>query len=189
MATASAHHRFLTNAIYPSALNPKHRIPRAVTVLCSKSAPSKGQDDNPVEQSRAKVELHHRFAKLVMVAVAAGVLSLGSVGDAYAGKSGGRVGGQAFRSSAPRASSPRINNSRTNIYVNPPVGPPLVGGYGYGYGYGGWGWSPFSFFAPGPSVAIGIRGGFDFFILCVVLGAVGAVIRRFLGSRNDEDDY
>ncbi|GAB2218272.1 hypothetical protein Droror1_Dr00001492 [Drosera rotundifolia] len=189
MATASAHHRFLTNAIYPSALNLKHRIPRAVTVSCSKSAPSKDQDDNPVEQSRTKVELHHRFAKLAIVAVAAGVLSLGSVGDAYAGKSGGRVGGQAFRSSAPRASSPRINNSRTNIYVNPPVAPPLVGGYGYGYGYGGWGWSPFSFFAPGPSVAIGIGGGFDFFILCVVLGAVGAVIRRFLGSRSDEDDY
>ena len=31
---------------------------------------------------------------------------------------------------------------RTNIYVNPPVAPPLVGGYGYGFGvpfYGGWG--------------------------------------------------
>lgn len=44
--------------------------------------------------------------------LAAGVLALGSVDDASAAKSGGRVGGQAFRSSAPR-SSPRINsNSR-----------------------------------------------------------------------------
>lgn len=47
-----------------------------------------------------------------MVTLAAGVLTLGSVADASAAKSGGRVGGQAFRSSAPK-SSPRINqNSR-----------------------------------------------------------------------------
>ena len=48
---------------------------------------------------------------------------------------------------------------RTNIYVNPPVAPPLIGGYGYGCG--GWGLSPFSFFAPGPAVAVGVGGGFD----------------------------
>lgn len=77
---------------------------------------------------------------------------------------------------------------RTNIYINPPpVAPPLVGGYGYGYG--GWGLSPFSFFAPGPSVAVGIGGGFDTFFLFIVLGAVAAVIRRFLASNQDEDDY
>ncbi|KNA22402.1 hypothetical protein SOVF_034110 [Spinacia oleracea] len=43
--------------------------------------------------------------------MAAGVLTLGSVGDAPAAKSGGRIGGQAFRSFAPRPSSPRINSS------------------------------------------------------------------------------
>ncbi|KAF2309564.1 hypothetical protein GH714_003832 [Hevea brasiliensis] len=78
----------------------------------------------------------------------------------------------------------------TNIYVNPPLAPPLVGGYGYGFGvpfYGGWGWSPFSFFAPGPSVAI-VGGGFETLALFMFLGAVAAVIKRFLGSR-DEDDY
>lgn len=49
-----------------------------------------------------------------MVAVAAGMLTLVPVDPAAAAKSGGRVGGQAFRSSAPppRSSGPRINNSR-----------------------------------------------------------------------------
>ncbi|CAK7337545.1 unnamed protein product [Dovyalis caffra] len=133
----------------------------------------------------------NQLAKVVAVTLAAGVLTLGSVGDASAAKSGGRVGGQAFRS-APR-SSPRINNnSRTNIYVNPPVAPPLVGGYGYGFGvpfYGGWGWSPFSFFAPGPSAAIGIGVGFETFVLFLFLGAMAAVVRRFFGSRDEDDDY
>lgn len=78
---------------------------------------------------------------------------------------------------------------RTNVYINPPIAPPLVGGYGYGYGYGGWGWSPFSFFAPGPSVAVGVGGGFDLFLLFIVFGAVSAVIRRFSRPRDDEDDY
>lgn len=82
---------------------------------------------------------------------------------------------------------------RTNIYINPPVAPPLVGGYGYGYGYGvpffgGWGWSPFSFFAPGPSVAIGVGGGFETLFLFIFLGAAAAVVRRFLGSREETDD-
>ncbi|KAL3632696.1 hypothetical protein CASFOL_025680 [Castilleja foliolosa] len=129
---------------------------------------------------------------MALVAVAAGVLALGSVDPANAGKTGGRVGGQAFRSSAPqapRSSGPRVNNSRTNVYINPRVAPPIVGGYGYGgYGYGGWGWSPFSFFAPGPSMAVGVGGGFDLIFLFIVFGAVSAVVRNFLGSRDDDDD-
>lgn len=52
----------------------------------------------------------NKLGKLAMVALAAWVLTLGSVHDASAAKTGGRVGGQAFRSSAPR-SSPRINNN------------------------------------------------------------------------------
>ncbi|CAA3030148.1 uncharacterized protein LOC111380726 [Olea europaea subsp. europaea] len=133
----------------------------------------------------------NQFGKLALVALAAGVLTLGSVDPASAAKTGGRVGGQAFRSSAPRSSGPRINNSRTNVYVNPPVAPPLVGGYGYGFGvpfYGGWGWSPFSFFAPGPSVAVGIGGGVELFALFLFLGAVSAVVRRLRGSRDEDDD-
>ncbi|KAI3932619.1 hypothetical protein MKW98_012590, partial [Papaver atlanticum] len=134
-----------------------------------------------------------KLAKIALVALAAGALTLGPVHDeALAAKSGGRIGGQAFRPSAPRPSAPRINNSRrTNIYVNPPVAPPL-GGYGYGYGvpyYGGWGWSPFSFFAPGPAVAVGYGGGFELFGLVMFLGAAAAVVRRFgRSSRNDDED-
>ncbi|NBI73800.1 hypothetical protein D3Z50_22845 [Clostridiaceae bacterium] len=132
------------------------------------------------------------MAKLALVAMAAGVLTLGSVDPAAAAKTGGRVGGQAFRSAAPRPSAPRTNNSRTNVYINPPVAPPLVGGYGYGFGvpyYGGYGWSPFSFFAPGPSVAVGVGGGFDLFLLFIFLGAASAFVRKFFGSRQDDDDY
>ncbi len=54
----------------------------------------------------------NQLAKLAIVTLAAGVLTLGSVHDASAAKTGGRVGGQAFRSSAPR-SSPRINNNNS----------------------------------------------------------------------------
>lgn len=82
------------------------------------------------------------------------------------------------------------NMSRTNIYINPPVAPPLIGGYGYGVPFfGGYGWSPFSFFAPGPSVAVGIGGGFEIFVWFLVLGVVTAIFRRFRGPRDDEDDY
>lgn len=125
-----------------------------------------------------------KLGKLALVALAAGVLVLGPVDGAMAGKSGGRVGGKAFRSAAPRPSGPRINNSRTNIYVNPGVAPPL-GGYGYG-GYGGYGWSPFSFYG-GPGVAVGVGGGFDTFVLFIVAGAVVGAVRRFLNR--DKDDY
>lgn len=80
---------------------------------------------------------------------------------------------------------------RTNIYVNPRVAPPLIGGYGYGSPYyGGWGWSPFTFFAPGPSVAVGI-GGFDFFVTFLILGTIATVFRSFTRRRRDdeEDDF
>ncbi|XP_043719981.1 uncharacterized protein LOC122667676 [Telopea speciosissima] len=146
---------------------------------------------------RSSTDDHHdpsrknemRLAKLAIVTLAAGVLALGAVDEASAAKTGGRVGGQAFRS-APRSSAPRGNNSRTNIYINPPVAPPLVGGYGYGVPfYGGYGWAPFSFFVPGPSVAIGVGGGFEVLVLFMFLGAVAAVIRRFTGPRDEDDDY
>lgn len=72
------------------------------------------------------------------------------------------------------------------------MAPPLVGGYGYGYGvpfFGGWGWTPYSFFAPVPSVAAGVGGGFDVLVLFMIFGAVAAVIRRFSRSKNEDDDY
>ncbi|KAK8615160.1 hypothetical protein V6N13_068941 [Hibiscus sabdariffa] len=168
---------------FPHGHRPKARLPDSPAFISCRFH-SDGDGDSSRENEK-------QLAKLAIVTLAAGVLTLGSVGDASAAKTGGRVGGQAFRSPAPR-SAPRANgNSRTNIYINPPVAPPLVGGYGYGYGvpfYGGWGWSPFSFFAPGPSVAVGVGGGFDTLVLFMFLGAFAAVVRRFFGSRNEDED-
>uniref|UniRef100_A0A7N0SW44 Uncharacterized protein n=1 Tax=Kalanchoe fedtschenkoi TaxID=63787 RepID=A0A7N0SW44_KALFE len=191
MSIASSKQSFLANAL----LSPRHiptsrKSPTTVSMVrCSNSTPK--SDDN---SSRASLtDTGNKLAKLAAVTLAAGMLTLGAVDvhEASAAMTGGRVGGQAFKSSAPRASSgPRINNSRTNVYINPPIAPPLVGGYGYGVPfYGGWGWSPFSFFVPGPSVAIGIGGGFDVLVLFMVLGTVAAVLRRFVGSANEDDDY
>nr|POF06465.1 hypothetical protein CFP56_57437 [Quercus suber] len=190
LTIASSHQSFLTNTISnpPNHYKPSTKILYpAKTISCRHPS----HDDHQDSDSPRKNE--NQLAKLAIVTLAAGVLTLGSVHDASAAKTGGRVGGQAFRSAAPRP-PPRVNNnSRTNIYINPPVAPPLVGGYGYGYGvpfFGGWGWSPFSFFAPGPSVAVGIGGGFDVLALFLFLGAVAAVVRRFVGSRfEDDDDY
>ncbi|XP_010914199.1 uncharacterized protein [Elaeis guineensis] len=183
MALASPQHAFLTG-------NPRFSIPK----------PTRRSLPPPLLSFRSSMEKESgsssgrgetKLAKLAIVTLAAGVLTLGSVHDAMAAKSGGRVGGQAFRSAAPRSSGPRINNSRTNVFINPPLAPPLIGGYGYGVPfYGGWGWSPFTFFAPGPSVAVGIGGGFDVFAAFIVLGVIAAVIRRFTGrGEDDEDDY
>ncbi|KAF8035259.1 hypothetical protein BT93_C1321 [Corymbia citriodora subsp. variegata] len=193
MSVAWSHQAFLANALLPrSNLKPKNNFLGSVsTISCRRARPSSSSSDrdDPNDSSRRN---DNQLAKLAVVTLAAGVLTLGSVQDALAAKTGGRIGGQAFRSSAPRPSAPRGNNSRTNIYINPPVAPPLVGGYGYGYGlpfYGGWGWSPFSFFAPGPSVAVGVGGGFDLLAFFLILGAVAAVVRRFRGPRDEEDDY
>ncbi|XP_057420324.1 uncharacterized protein LOC130714444 [Lotus japonicus] len=186
ISIASSHQSFLTNTLTPlttSNFRTLHPSSTSLkTIYCSSS-----QQKSPTPPSKNE----NKLAKLAIAALAAGVLTLGSVHDASAAKSGGRIGGQSFKSSAPR-SAPRINNnSRTNTYVNPRVAPPLVGGYGYGYGvpsYGGWGWSPFSFFAPGPSVAVGVGGGFDTIVLFMLLGAGAAVVRRFFRSKNDDDD-
>ncbi|KAJ6407077.1 hypothetical protein OIU84_010567, partial [Salix udensis] len=65
---------------------------------------------DPHKDSCSSRKTVDQLAKFAVVTLAAGVLTVGSVGDASAAKSGGRVGGQAFRSSAPR-SAPRINNN------------------------------------------------------------------------------
>lgn len=63
--------------------------------------------------------------------LAAGVLTLGSVGDAVAAKSGGRVGGQAFRPSAPRSAPRSIETLKyikrgSKFYLENSKGPPDV---------------------------------------------------------------
>ncbi|WOL08560.1 hypothetical protein Cni_G17313 [Canna indica] len=180
MALASCQHTFLTGK--PLSPIPKHSKKLHLTPVVSfRSSTDKGSSSGTSEV---------KLAKLALVTLAAGALALGSVDPAAAAKSGGRVGGQAFRSAGPRVSGPRINNSRTNIYVNPPVAPPLIGGYGYGVPFFG-GYSPFTFFAPGPSIAVGVGGGFDLFVTFLVLGAVTTVIRRIFRGRRDyeDDDY
>eukprot|EP00249_Psilotum_nudum_P000855 c13006_g1_i1 orf=134-775(+) len=122
----------------------------------------------------------------------AGILIMSPVDLAFAGKSGGRVGGQTFRSAPvqPPRAAPRINNSgRANIFINPPplVAPPLYGGYGAPF-FGGWGWSPFSFFVPGPSIAIGVGGGFEFILFLFFIGMVGSIINFFRQKDNDDFD-
>ncbi|KAJ0697826.1 hypothetical protein HanLR1_Chr10g0373371 [Helianthus annuus] len=184
MSIASSHQSFFINTLISTPHKSTKIHKRTFIISCNSH---KSSSENHKDSSRGNES--NQLAKLALVTMAAGVLTLGSIDPAFAAKSGGRVGGQAFRSapkSAPRSSSPRINNSRTNIYINPPVAPPLIGGYGYGYG--GWGWSPFSFFAPGPSVAVGIGGGFDTLVLFMLLGAAAAVVRRVFGSRKDYDD-
>ncbi|RAL50827.1 hypothetical protein DM860_015974 [Cuscuta australis] len=196
MSSSLLHQTSLTTLLASSSFKPQRR-----TLSCNFATPAKisaspNPDDGGDDGERPFRKSENKLAKLAVVALAAGVLTMASVDPASAAKSGGRVGGQSFRSSpsAPGASAPRINNSRTNVYINPPVAPPLVGGYGYSmpfYG-GGWGWSPFSFFAPGPSVAIGVGGGFDTLALFVFIGAGAAVVRRLLGGsrgENDDDDY
>ncbi|XP_057486041.1 uncharacterized protein LOC130772313 [Actinidia eriantha] len=184
-ATAFSQRSFLADVLPTTAHKPntgRINLKNTIPVSCHSNS-----DHIPKNSSRKENE--QQLAKLAIVTLAAGVLTLSSVDPASAAKTGGRVGGQAFRSSAsPRSSGPRINNSRTNIYINPRVAPPLVGGYGYGLPfYGGWGWSPFSFFAPGPSVAV-VGGGFDFFTFFIFLGAATVVIRRFFRSREEEED-
>ena len=77
----------------------------------------------------------------VLVAAACGVLlsSTALPEESWAARSGGRIGGRAFRSAPrPRAaprSSPRMRSGGVGggaVYT----APPLVGGYGYGRGYG-----------------------------------------------------
>ncbi|KFK27282.1 hypothetical protein AALP_AA8G362300 [Arabis alpina] len=181
-AIASSKQSFLSNSFsFRHGFSPRSDInfTRPNSISCK----SPNHDD----ESDSSRENENQLAKLAIATLAVSVLALGSVGDAFAAKSGGRIGGQAFRSSAPRP-PPRVNNnrSRTNIYVNPQVAPPLIGGYGYGYG--GYGWSPFSFFAPGPAVAVGGGGGFDLLVLFMFFGAASAVARNFFRSRNDEDE-
>ncbi|KAL7138118.1 hypothetical protein ABFS83_10G141700 [Erythranthe nasuta] len=187
MAVALMESSFLSNPITSTFIRPHKRIVpvKHVFISCRQTPDQDNNNDSSMKNGKSQL------GRVALVAMAAGLLTLGSVDPAAAGKSGGRVGGQAFRSSAPpRSSGPRINNSRTNVYINPRVAPPLGGGYGYGgYGYGGWGWSPFSFFAPGPAVAVGgVGGGFDLFFLFIALGAASAVFRKFFGARREDDD-
>ncbi|KAL0339947.1 UNVERIFIED_CONTAM: hypothetical protein Sradi_4511500 [Sesamum radiatum] len=106
MSVALLESSFLSNPL-SSTFRPQRRtlpaLVKHVSVSCRHS---------PDEDSGSSRRSENQLAKVALVAIAAGVLTLGSVDPAAAAKTGGRVGGQAFRSSAPRSSGPRINNSR-----------------------------------------------------------------------------
>ncbi|KAI5056785.1 hypothetical protein GOP47_0028603 [Adiantum capillus-veneris] len=131
-------------------------------------------------------QTHKHLVKLALATAVTGFVVFSPTGDALAAKSGGRVGGQAFRSAPPPSAGPRVGgpSRRTNIYINPPSygAPPLFGGYGYG----GWGWSPFSFFAPGPSIAVGVGGGFSFFQF-LILSSIFVGVFNFFRRKGDDD--
>ncbi|KAL6977794.1 hypothetical protein U1Q18_026579 [Sarracenia purpurea var. burkii] len=106
MSIAFSQQSFIINAL-TSIHTP---IPRKFLIPLNSQEISCGyQSDDPKDSSRKN---ENQLAKLAVVTLAAGVLTLGSVDPASAAKTGGRVGGQAFRSPAPRSSGPRINNSR-----------------------------------------------------------------------------
>lgn len=92
--------------------------------------------------------------------------------EALAARSGGRIGGAAFRS-MPRGGG---GFRQYNYYSSPGIAPPLMGGYGYGM-------MP-SFFFP-----IGFGGGFNIFITLFVISSVVNAIKGFQRRKDDEDDF
>eukprot|EP00210_Caulerpa_lentillifera_P003098 g2960.t1 len=97
--------------------------------------------------------------------------------EALAARSGGRIGGSAFRSRAPSMPSGGGGSYRQyNYYSSPGIAPPLVGGYGYGI-------MP-SFFFP-----IGFGGIFNIFIALFLISSVFNAIRDFQQRKDDEDDF
>ncbi|XP_052181685.1 uncharacterized protein LOC127794547 isoform X2 [Diospyros lotus] len=114
MSIAFYQQSFLANAL-SSTLKPTNKNRNKLVIpLNDRPISSVYQSDDPKDSSRKN---ENQLAKLAIVTLAAGVLTLGSVDPASAAKTGGRVGGQAFRSSAPQSSLPRINNSRVNIVL------------------------------------------------------------------------
>ncbi|BBG92833.1 hypothetical protein Prudu_000683 [Prunus dulcis] len=188
-SVASSQQSFLANALAPPTHKPKTKILTSAantTISCKRSYSSTDDHKGSSSDDGLLRKNENKLAKLAMVTLAAGVLTLGPVHDASAAKTGGRVGARPsglrlLLGLHPLGSTIIQGIKKTNIYINPPVAPPLVGGYGYGYGvpfFGGW----------GPSVAVGIGGGFQLLAFFAFLGAVAAVARRFTGSRDEEDD-
>ncbi|XP_061353063.1 uncharacterized protein LOC133297857 [Gastrolobium bilobum] len=121
-----------------------------------------------------------------------GKLAMFGLDDASTGRTGGRVGGQFFRSPATPAGPKSKNSRRTENNVESPKQHLLVGGYGCGIGvpiFGSWGCTPFSFFGPGPTVAECIgETGIKTILLFILIGFAAAVIRKYFMSREEDDD-
>ncbi|CAK8564115.1 unnamed protein product [Lathyrus sativus] len=84
----------------PTLLNPNFRNSRkTVVVHCSCSQPQQQQSPTPLSNWNKN---ENKLGKLALIAMAASVLTYRSVHDASAAKTGGRIGGQAFKSAWPR---------------------------------------------------------------------------------------
>ncbi|MEB3274422.1 MAG: DUF1517 domain-containing protein [Prochlorothrix sp.] len=101
------------------------------------------------------------------------IFSQGS--DAWAARSGGRIGGGSFRAPTSRTySAPRSYSSRSNSYQG-----------GYRGGFGGFGFNPF-FFIPFPLFGFGGGGGLLGLLVMLALASfVVRTVRQVLSSGND----
>ncbi|BDA42144.1 hypothetical protein COCOBI_03-0290 [Coccomyxa sp. Obi] len=148
---------------------------RSLTARCSAQ-----KQDKPEQEGQWSLA-----PKLAAAALAASLLfSAVAPEDALAARSGGRVGGSSFRSSAPRSapSVPRSSGPSVRNY-NYYSAPPLVGGYGYGgYGYGG-GLSIF----PATPIFFGGGGLFNILIFMFVASTILGVVRNLFNRRRDDE--
>ena len=160
-----------------------------------------GSSDEETDEPSLMQKISIPTAALVVCALLSGAVI---PEEAFAARSGGRMGGSSFRSRAP--SMPRGGGGRRsglsikrlfkhhasfavccssyrqyNYYGSPGIAPPLVGGYGYGMG--GYGLMP-SFFFP-----IGFGGIFNIFIALFVLNAIVSTVQKFQNKDNDRDDF
>ena len=167
------------------------------------SSRTSGPSDEETDKPSLMQKLAGPTAALVVCALISGAVI---PDEAFAARSGGRMGGSSFRSRAP--SMPRGGggggNRRSilfikrlfrhhasiavccsyrqyNYYGSPGIAPPLVGGYGYGMG--GYGLMP-SFFFP-----IGFGGIFNIFIAIFVFNAIFNAVRGFQNRDDDRDDF
>ncbi|KAK9845976.1 hypothetical protein WJX81_007381 [Elliptochloris bilobata] len=167
------------------SLPSRHMRARAPFTVCS--AAKRTEDDRSIA-SKLAVPFTGALAAAMLLGAAVPQ-------DALAARSGGRVGGSSFRSSAPsRSMAPQSGGGggggggggatvrNYNYYGGPSYSPPLIGGYGYG-GYGG------GLFAPSFALPVfGFGGFFNFIFFMFAVSAVLGVARSLLSRRNDDFD-
>ena len=145
-------------------------------------------EDQVVAASEDKSRGVPETVKRALVAAACGILltSTALPEDSWAARSGGRVGGRAFRSAPRPRAAPRM--SRSGGTRGAYTAPPLVGGYGYGYGRG-LGFN--SFFAPPIFFFSPFGSMFQLFLLFVAVQTVlsfGESFRTKRGTSEDDED-
>ncbi|GMH39700.1 hypothetical protein BSKO_07598 [Bryopsis sp. KO-2023] len=145
------------------------------------------QDDGS-NSSDERRKLHELMAAPMAAAVAAALIS-GSVlpEEAFAARSGGRVGGSAFRSAPRQSARTAPAAGGTTIQNNYYAAPPVFGGFGFP-GFGGFSIMP-TFGVP---IGFGFGGIFSIFITLFVLSAVVNTVRSIQENTVDKkrrDDF